>query len=323
MTWTRREMLGATVTAAIAASPLVTWAADAASQPAGQIGKGKRVLFFTKSQGFAHSVVTRKPGEEFALAERLLKQWVEAAGYDLTISKDGSIFTPENKNIATHDAFIFYTSGDLTKPPALPTSDKTPAMTEAGKAALLEAIANGKGFVGLHSASDTFQDIRRKTDPVTIAKAGTVIDPFNRMLGAEFTSHSKQQSATIRTTAVTRAFPGIEDLKEFEMLEEWYAFTNLAPDLHVLLVQDTTSMKADPKTGLRDVQYRGAPYPETWARMHNKGRVFYTGMGHRGDVWNSARYQQLVMAGIAWSCRSVGADVQGNLSEACPALAKA
>jgi uncharacterized protein len=320
MSLTRRELLGATTLAALSASPLATWAADAASPPAAQIGQGKRLLFFTKSQGYAHSMVTRKPGEDLALAERLLKQWAEAAGYAITISKDGSLFTPEN--IATYDAFIFYTSGDLTKPPALPTSDKTPAMTEAGKTALVQAIANGKGFIGLHSATDTFQDTHRKTDPVTIAKPETVIDPYNRMLGAEFTSHAKQQTATIRATTATHAFPALQNLQDFTITEEWYAFTNLAPDLHVLLVQDTTTMNPDPKTGLRDTQYRADPYPETWARMEGKGRVFYTGMGHRDDVWASARYQQLVMAALAWSCRIVGADVQGNLSETCPALSK-
>jgi type 1 glutamine amidotransferase len=193
-------------------------------------------------------------------------------------------------------------------------------MTPAGKTALLDAIANGKGFVGLHSATDTFQDIRRKTDPVSIAREGAVIDPYNRMLGAEFTSHAKQQLATIRATPAARRFPGLGELKDFELLEEWYAFTNLAPDLHVLLVQDTTTMKADPKTGLRDPQYRGNPYPETWARMHSKGRVFYTGMGHREDVWTSPRYQQLVMAALAWSCGTVGTTVKGNLAEACPLL---
>jgi hypothetical protein len=35
-------------------------------------------------------------------------------------------------------------------------SDKNPPMSPAGKAALLEAIHNGKGFIGTHSATDTF-----------------------------------------------------------------------------------------------------------------------------------------------------------------------
>ena len=310
---TRRTLLSAVATT-LAISPFAAWAVDSpTTQP---IGKGKRLLFFTKSEGFPHTVVTPTPEKPIPLAEKLLKDWTTAAGYDLTISKDGSLFTPEN--IASFDAFIFYTTGDLTKPPATPKSDQTPAMTEAGKRALLDAIANGKGFVGLHSATDTFQNLSRKTDPVILAKPDTLIDPYCKMLGAEFTSHAKQQTAKTRVAA--HDFPGLENLQDFEITEEWYAFTNIAPDLHVLLVQDTTSMKIDPKTNQRDVQYRGVPYPSTWARMHHKGRVFYTSMGHRDDVWQSDRYKQIVMAAIAWATRLAGDDVTPNLAQACPDL---
>ena len=314
MTLTRRDLIKLTAAGALALSPLSTWPAETPAAPVP--AKPKRLLFFTKSQAYAHSVVTRTPGQPLALAERLLKDWAEKAGYDLTISKDGSIFTPEN--IASFDAFIFYTLGDLTKPPALPTSDKTPAMTEEGKRALLDAIANGKGFIGLHSATDTFQNLSRKSDPVALAKPDTLIDPYCKMIGAEFTSHAKQQPAKTRVAA--HDFAGLENLQDFEITEEWYAFTNIAPDLHVLFVQDTNSMKVDPKTNQRDPQYRGVPYPSTWARMHNKGRVFYTSMGHRDDVWKSDRYKQIVMAGIAWATRLAGDDVTPNLAQLCPDL---
>ena len=54
----RRDILraaGAT-TAALLASPLLAWSQQVpATQP-----NGKRILLFTKSQSFAHSVVTRK-----------------------------------------------------------------------------------------------------------------------------------------------------------------------------------------------------------------------------------------------------------------------
>ena len=312
MSLTRRQLLQGT--AGLALSSLIASGLRAQStQPA---AKPKRLLFFTKSQGFPHSVVTPTSNQPIPLAEKLLKEWTTAAGHDLTISKDGSLFTPEF--IASFDAFIFYTTGDLTKPPATPKSDQTPLMTDAGKTALLNAIAAGKGFVGLHSATDTFQNLTRKSDPVTLAKPDTVIDPYCKMLGAEFTSHAKQQTA--KTRVVTHDFPGLENLQDFEITEEWYALTNIATDLHVLLVQDTTSMKVNPKTNERDPQYRGVPYPSTWARMHNKGRVFYTSMGHRDDVWQSDRYQQIVMAAIAWATRLAGDDVTPNLAQACPDL---
>ena len=32
--------------------------------------------------------------------------------------------------------------------------------------------------------------------------------------------------------------------------------------------------------------------------MHGKGRVFYTSMGHREDVWENAKFQGLAIGGL-------------------------
>jgi type 1 glutamine amidotransferase len=304
-------------------------AAGGAAGPAGA-KNGKRILFFTKSQGFPHSVVTRrvgadgKPLEELAFAENLLKGWGEAAGYAVDVSKEGQLLTPAK--IATYDAFIFFTTGVLTEKPGTQyKSDQTSAMTAEGKAALLKAIEEGKGFIGLHSATDTFENPAHKTLPVRVRAAGEEgmkdIDPYCLMIGAEFTSHGSQQKSMVRVAGGKAVFPGLEDLKEFEMNEEWYAFTNLAPDLHVILVQDTATMKTD-ASGKRERQYQGPPYPETWARMHGKGRVFYTGMGHREDVWTNPLYKKILLAALAWGTGLVNGEVKGNLTEACPELVK-
>jgi type 1 glutamine amidotransferase len=304
---------------AMAASPLGAWAQEGAA--AGAAGGRKRALFFTKSQDFPHPVVTRKktadgkPGEELAVAEQLSKDWAEKAGYEVVVSKEGSIFTPEN--VARFDVFVFYTDGDLLKP-SVPAADATSVMSEAGKAALLKAIEEGKGFVGIHSASATFNDRSRRNEPVRLLREGVKVDPYVAMLGAEFTSHGAQQKAWVRVPQGAKAFPGLADLREFEMHEEWYAFTNMARDLHVLLVQDTSTMLVN---GQRQRQYTGPAYPGTWARMHGKGRVFYTSMGHRQDVLENPVFQQVVMAGLAWASGRAGGEVKGNVLDVCPGLA--
>jgi len=106
--------------------------------------------------------------------------------------------------------------------------------------------------------------------------------------------------------AAAKAFPGLAELKDFEKTEEWYAFTNMARDLHVILVQDTSTMDVN---GRRAKQYMGPNYPSTWARMQGKGRVFYTSMGHREDVWTNPLFQSMLLGGIAWAVRNVDADV--------------
>ena len=106
-------------------------------------------------------------------------------------------------------------------------------------------------------------------------------------------------------------FPGMAGLGDgFKMFEEWYAFQKFAPDLHVVLVQETA--------GMHDPPYQRPPYPATWARMQGKGRVFYTSMGHREDVWTNPKFQQVLLGGIAWALRNAEADVTPNIAQVTP-----
>jgi type 1 glutamine amidotransferase len=98
------------------------------------------------------------------------------------------------------------------------------------------------------------------------------------------------------------------------MLEEWYSFKDYQDDLHVILVQETEGM------GKKDVDsiYNRPPYPATWARMHGKGRVFYTSMGHREDVWTNPTFQSILVGGLRWALKEVEADVTPNVDKVAP-----
>ena len=111
----------------------------------------------------------------------------------------------------------------------------------------------------------------------------------------------------------SNAFPGLEDLKDFDMQEEWYSLGNLSDDLHVILVQDTESMKAKGEKA-----YARPPYPATWAKPYGKGRVFYTSMGHRDDVWTSPIFQKVTLAGMAWVSGKTQFDPKANVAQTTP-----
>jgi type 1 glutamine amidotransferase len=250
----------------------------------------KRVLFFTKSSGFQHSVVFRSGGQ-LAHAERILMELGSAYGYEVLPSKDGRLFEPDR--IGEWDAFVFFTTGDLTRR----GDDGRVPMTLTGKHALLGAIRSGKGFIGLHSASDTFHS------------RGDRIDPYLAMLGGEFITHGAEQVA--RVLATDELFPGIEPfVPSRQLLEEWYALKNMPADLHVLLAQDTN--------GMRGPMYQRPNYPMTWIRRHGDGRVFYTSMGHREDVWEDAGYQRLLLGALDVVCGQAGADFTPNVAEVTP-----
>jgi hypothetical protein len=259
-----------------------SWSAEGAAKPK------KKLLYFTKSSGFEHSVVKRT-GDQPAYSEKILVELGKKAGYEIVCSKDGTLLNPDK--IGQWDGFLFYATGDLTKPAK---SDPAPPMTPEGKQALLDAVAAGKGFVAIHAGNDAFR---------------LGYDPFIQMVGGEFLGHGAQQKSWSRVK--DPKFPGMDGVQDFELNEEWYAPKNLNPDLHVIIAQDTNGMKGP--------QYeKRPPYPATWARMQGKGRVYYTSLGHREDVWDNPLFQKILMGGIRWAMGDAQAEIPPNLKEAAP-----
>jgi type 1 glutamine amidotransferase len=298
----------------------------------------KKILFFTKSAGFQHSAITRPADNptKLAFAEQYLTDIGAKHGFEVTCSKDGTLFTPEN--IAKFDAFAFYTTGDLTKdsdkygsspkkgPDGKPMKDdkgkvimekgallwKEPGMGQAGKDAFLEAVKQGKGFMAFHSATDTCHSKGGKKGELIRdinEKGEDAFDPYIQMIGGEFITHGAQQKSTLK--CVDPAFPGAKAYDGESIQEEWYSLKNFAPDLHVILVQDAMGMKGP-------MYEQRKPWPETWARMHGKGRVFYTSMGHREDVWQRPEFEGLVVGAMNWITGLVEADVKPNIKQVTP-----
>jgi type 1 glutamine amidotransferase len=259
----------------------------------------RKILFFTKSTAFEHPVVASRGGKVFA--DGMLRDLGRKHGWEITHTKDGSVFSPER--LSEFDAVLFYSQGDVT----LPGQDGGVPMTAANKACLLDWIGHGKGFIGLHSASGTFPS----QEP--FRRYGLQADPYTKMIGAECIRHGTQQTTRIR--CADPAFPGLgEAARGFELLEEWYSFKDYGPDLHVLLVQETEGMK---RNGLDSV-YARPSYPMTWCRRHGKGRVFYSALGHREDVWTNPLFQQILVSGIRWALGETEAEITPNLAQACP-----
>jgi type 1 glutamine amidotransferase len=289
------------------AAMTMAWIGCRNAQPG---GAPKRILFFSKSSGFEHDMIKEKDGQP-GEAQKILTELGKKNNLEFTFTKDGGVFTPEN--IARYDAFFFYTTGDLTES----GKDKNPPMSKEGKAALLEAIRDGKGFIGTHSAADTFHSPGGAKDraPARWLLDGDNADPYIKMIGAEFIIHGNQQAA--RQIVADKKFPGMSAVPDdFGPMEEWYSLKNFQTNLHVLLLQDTATMST--ATNNDRVAYERPNYPSTWARSYGKGRVFYTSMGHRLDVWTSPVFQSVLLGGINWAVGNVEADVTPNLDQAAP-----
>jgi type 1 glutamine amidotransferase len=263
---------------------------------AGAAEKKHKILYFTLSYGFEHSPVARK-GTDLSFSEKLLVEEGKKHDVEVVCSKDGQVFEGD---LDQFDAFAFYTCGNLAK--ADGKHEGTP-MSAKGKQNLLDAVAGGKGFVGFHSAADTFHSKGKGNENQT------ELDPYITMLGGEFVTHGSQQKAKMQ--AVSPKFPGCDGLGDgFEVNEEWYALKNFAKDLHVVLVQETK--------GMHDACYQRPPFPATWARVHGKGRVFYTSLGHREDIWTNPLCQQVILGGFSWVLKEADADVSSNIEKVAP-----
>ncbi|BDI29027.1 hypothetical protein CCAX7_10780 [Capsulimonas corticalis] len=141
--------------------------------------------------------------------------------------------------------------------------------------AFLDWIRDGHAFVGIHSASDTFHGF----------------PGYLQMLGGEFKQHGPQ--VHVQCLVADAKFPATADMGSAldVPMEEVYQFQNFeAHQVHLLLYLDKHPNDGTP--GL---------YPIAWNRMYGKGRVFYTALGHREDIWNAPWYQAHLLGGLCWS----------------------
>jgi type 1 glutamine amidotransferase len=141
-------------------------------------------------------------------------------------------------------------------------------MGASGLRRLLRWIRAGGGFVGLHAASNTFDD-----EP-----------SFARMLGAQFKAHPfvgrGRVVVTDRTHPATRGLP-----RSFVIDDEFYVFASSPRRRAHVLARRAT--KAD--------------WPLVWWRHEGRGRVFYSALGHPDSAWSDATHLRLVEGGLRWA----------------------
>ena len=219
----------------------------------------RRVLYLTHSAGFKHDVLP--------LSEQILKEIGERSGaFEVTATKDCSLLTRDN--LKQYDAVVFYTTGELP-------------ISEEQKAAFIEFIKSGKGFVGIHSATDTFYKWPE----------------YGELIGGYFDQHPWHQEVAVKVEdqrhAATRHLG-----KSFKMADEIYQFKNYSRSrVHVLLSLDVNSVDlTKPNVHRTDKDFALA-----WWRNYGKGRVFYTALGHRPEVWQDERFQQHLLGGLRWA----------------------
>jgi type 1 glutamine amidotransferase len=135
--------------------------------------------------------------------------------------------------------------------------------TEEQLAALLDAVAGGIGFVGLHAANATFRDS----------------DAYAAMVGSRFARHPPIKRFTVEI--VDSSHPITTGLESFEVEDERYELKDEATDLHVLA--------------------RADGHASVYVRRHGRGRVCYVAPGHDRRTLELSSYARLVRQAIGWA----------------------
>jgi len=146
-------------------------------------------------------------------------------------------------------------------------------------------IQSGKGYVGIHSASDTEYEW----------------DWYTKLVGRMFHIHPAVQTAKMQILDST--FPGLQGFEHGKLwTDEWYEFSNAkALDLHDILAVDETTYNAKADWGAKKGVGMGNVHPVAWYHNYDGGRSFYTALGHVPANFSNEAFLNHLYAGILWA----------------------
>ena len=235
----------------------------------------KQLLAIGEEKGYRHEAISHA----LATIERLGH---ESGLWDTTIRTDTEALTKKKleynaKNLNDFDAVVFFTGGDLE-------------MDAQQKADFLSFVHDdGKGFVGIHSATITF----------------TSWPEYGDMIGGYFDEHPW---GTFDAPILVEdpAFPGMQQWPHsFVLRDEIYQVKDYSRDkVRVLMRLDTSKLDLKNKR----VRRADGDFAVTWAKNYGKGRVFYSTLGHVPENWDNPELQKMYTEAIKWALELIDAD---------------
>ncbi len=227
----------------------------------------KRLLFIGESKGWQHESISNA-------AATLWKLGHDSGLWETVIRTDCQLVTKKKldlhaKNLDDFDAVAFFTSGELD-------------MDDSQKADLLAFVHDeGKGFIAIHSATDTFYKW----------------PAYGDMVGGYFNEHP-WMTFDAPLMVEDPKFPGMEYLPPaFTMRDEIYQIKDFSREkVRVLLRLDENKLDLkNPKVHRTD-----GDFAVMWARTYGKGRVLYDGLGHVEAVWDRPDIQKMWVDQVKW-----------------------
>jgi uncharacterized protein len=221
-----------------------------------------KALLVTKTNGWHH--------ESLHYAVVALKKLAKEKMFDVKVWEDPNGFT--DKYLEQFQVIIFLsTSGNI--------------FDSTQQKVMERFIQSGKGFVGIHSASDTEYDWPW----------------YNKLVGRMFHIHPVVQTAKLKIVDAT--FPGLEGFANDKLwTDEQYEFgEEKVTDLKYILAVDEASYNPKAQWGDRIGNGMGKFHPLAWYHNFDGGRSFYTALGHLSTIYSDKAFLNHVYAGILWA----------------------
>ena len=220
-----------------------------------------RILVFSKTAGFRHESLSSGIKMIFDLSHT--QNWI------VTATEDATIF--QERSLDPIDVVVFIN----------PTGD---ALDENEQTAFENFMRNGKGFVGVHSATDFEYDW-----------------PFyGELIGGYFRTHPPAQTGTVIFENFDHpAMKPFEGMKSYTTFDEWYSFReNPRPEVNVLAVLDENSIKK-----YNNDNWKMGDHPIIWWSEKNGMRSFYTVFGHTHEAFQDEMIREHIKNAVNWAAR--------------------
>lgn len=247
----------------------------------------KRILVFHETNGFRHEGAITNGISMFESLGNENNDWITDN------SQDSSVFN--SSNLEQYDAVVFLnTSGTDEADDDL--------LTDSEKEAFEDFIESGKGFIGIHAATDTYRN--------------GVWDFYNELVGGivqtspNHTSNNYNADIEVIISHPIIDFLGSEN-SIWNKDEEYYYWElnggQLSDDNIVLLQVEQTGNNsydmARPITWYKEsMSYDDDNDEDTPNIMINNIRSFYTALGHNGgDYSNDANFQTMLKNATLWT----------------------
>jgi type 1 glutamine amidotransferase len=249
----------------------------------------RKLLIFTKTRGYTHESI---PYGAYALQ----RMGERTRAYQADVTDDIDVFDPSA--LSHYDAVCLL---NTTSEFFLPPNEKAEAMEFTERVALVRRdvdlkksfagfLSCGKGFVGIHSATDSMYNWPE----------------YGRIIGAYFDGHPWDERVVLRVEEPGHPLNAPFSGTAFEIADEIYQFREpySRDNLRVLLSVDpqgTDMTKAD-------IRRADGDFAVSWVRRYGEGRVFYCSLGHRPEVFWNPTVLRHYLAGIQFALGDLQAD---------------